>query len=95
MKVSVEEARNIVYDDNEKFEKIEESIESTSRWSIYKTGIFEHLLTNKFYEISWSVGATESQDERPFEYETNDIELYEVEKKEVLVTKWVSVSKKD
>ena len=95
MKVTVEEARNIAWDDSADFRMVEESVYDTSRWSIHKTGICEHIETNKFYELSWSVGATESQDEGPFEYESGDIELYEVVQKEVTVTKWVSASKKD
>lgn len=91
MKVSVEEARRIVWEDSSDFEMIETNIEDTSRWSIHYTGICKHIETGKFYEISWSQGATESQDEGPFEYISGDINLVEVEQQEVVVKQWVQV----
>jgi len=92
MKLTGEEAREMVYDDHEDFETIETKIVDTSRWSILSEGVFKHIPTGKFYQTSWSSGATEMQDESPFEYE-EEVELDEVEAKEVLVTQWVIKNK--
>lgn len=89
MKLTAEEARWMVCDDHDDFEAIEENITDTSRWSIHYEGIFKHTPTGKYYSVDWSVGATEQQDERAFEYDT-EVELTEVEQVEVTVTKWVT-----
>lgn len=65
-----------------------DEIKDNSRWSIHHRIIFED--NEKFYEASYSVGATESQDERPWEYD-NEIVCYEVELREVKVKKWVRI----
>jgi hypothetical protein len=61
-------------------------ITDTSRWSIHHKIVFEH--EGKFYQTHYSEGATEQQDERPWEYE-EEIDCVEVELKEVKVMKWV------
>jgi hypothetical protein len=63
-----------------------DEITDNGRWSIYHRCIFED--NGKFYETHYSVGATESQDESPWEYEEN-VDCFEVELKEVTVKKWV------
>jgi hypothetical protein len=47
-----------------------------SRWSVHYREVFEH--EGKYYETTYSVGATESQDERPYEYDGDPIECPEV-----------------
>lgn len=86
MEISREEARNMVYEDHEDWVKIEEIPIKQSRWSVLYEGIFQHLPTGKFYQTSWRVGATEMQDESPFEYD--DPELTEVRQVEKLVKVW-------
>ena len=44
----------------------------------------------KFYMTTYSVGATEMQWEKPWEYE-EEVECTEVELKEVKVKKWIPV----
>jgi hypothetical protein len=70
------------------YSAIYKEIVDTSRWSIHNRCIFEH--DGKFYEAFYSVGATESQDESPWEYD-KDVECTEVELREVKVKKWVPV----
>lgn len=65
---------------------IYDEITDNSRWSIYHKIVFED--DGKFWSTSYSVGATECQDERPWDYE-DKIECYEVELKEVMKTEWV------
>lgn len=63
-------------------------IVDTTRWSIIHEIVFED--NGKFYMTTYSEGATEYQDERPWEYD-DEIECTEVELKEVKVKKWVPV----
>lgn len=72
---------------NDSIVKYNEVID-TSRWSIIYDLVFE--FDGKCYQTTYSVGATESQDERPWEYE-DIIDCVEVEEKEVMVKQWVEV----
>lgn len=63
-------------------------IVDTTRWSIIHEIVFED--NGKFYMTTYSEGATEIQDERPWEYD-DEIECTEVELKEVKVKKWIPV----
>ena len=65
-----------------------DKIIDTSRWSIIHEIVFED--NGKFYSTTYSEGATEMQDERPWEYDSI-IECTEVELREVKVKKWVPV----
>ena len=55
-----------------------------SRWSVYHEVVFQH--DTKFYQTGYSVGATESQDESPYEYEPEEIECPEVFPRTVVKT---------
>jgi hypothetical protein len=92
MKLTKEEGRQLLWDDLEDWEKVEEKICDTTRWSIVYRGIFKNLTSYKYYCVYWSVGATEQQDEQPFEYD--DPELVEVEPYDKLIKDWRSVKKK-
>ncbi len=70
---------------------IVDEIVDTSRWSIHHRIVFDN--NGKFYQAYYSEGATECQDESPWEYE-DEIECTEVELKEVKVKKWVPVEYK-
>lgn len=65
-----------------------DEITDTSRWSIHHRIIFPYQ--GKFYEAHYSEGATEMQDESPWEYD-DEVECDEVQLKEVTVKKWVRV----
>lgn len=69
------------------YSAIKDTIVDTSRWSVQHEIIFE--FQGKFYRTYYSVGATEMQDERPWEYD-DTVECTEVEIKQVLVSKWVT-----
>lgn len=88
MILSAKEARDVVRDDHEDWEKIESSVISNSRWEVHKKGVFKHIPTNKHYLVHWDIGATEMQDTRPFEY-VDEVEFVEVEEQEVIVKKKV------
>jgi hypothetical protein len=67
---------------------IVDNIVDTTRWSVVHEIVFADK--GKFYRTTYSEGATEIQDERPWEYE-DEIECEEVELREVKVKKWVPV----
>lgn len=90
MKLTGEEARRIVYRDSDDWEFVEDCIVDNTRWSVLKDAIHKHIPTGKFYEFNFSVGATEMQDESPYEYD-DEVEIYEVEQREVTTKQWVAV----
>jgi hypothetical protein len=67
---------------------IENHITGQSGWTVEHEIIFKE--GEKHYSTYYEIGATERQDEGPWEYE-DDIECEEVELKEVTVKKWVPV----
>lgn len=89
MKLTAEQARDIVWESDEDWQSVEEEVVGNDRWSIHKTGVFKHIPTAKFYRFNWSVGATEYQDEQPYEYD-KEVEVAEVELREILVKQWVT-----
>lgn len=64
----------------------------TTRWSVIHEIVFED--NGKFYQTTYSVGATEMQYERPWEY-VDEVKCIEVELREVKVKKWVPVNQDD
>ena len=86
--LKADEARDIVYEDHPDWETIEKNTDGSSRWSIYWKGIFKHIPSGEHFSVGWSVGATEQQDEAPFEYE-DEVTFTRVIKKEVLREEWV------
>ncbi len=65
---------------------IDEKIIGQSRWAIQRSEIFEH--EGKFYLTVYSVGATEMQDEGPYEYAPEEIECPEMHKVSKTVEVW-------
>lgn len=71
------------------YEAIRDKVIDNSRWSIFHEIVFEDR-DGKHYRTTYSVGATECQDEAPWEYD-DQIECTEVEQKEVTIMDWVPV----
>jgi len=69
---------------DEEHETVVEEIVDHSRWSIHHRRVFKH--DGKFYETYYSHGATEYQDESPYEYEGDMIECKEVFPVQKMVT---------
>lgn len=89
MQLTREEAAEIVDGDLDDWKTVETHIIDKSRWSIIEEGIFEHIPSGKFYQMSWSFGATEQQDESPFEhYDPEPVEVHQIEK---MVKVWEEV----
>lgn len=68
---------------------VEDTITGHRRWSVDHRAVFEH--EGKFCETTYSVGATESQDERPYQYDQDEIECAEVRKVAKTVEVWERV----
>lgn len=76
-----EEARQIIWEDEDKFEIIQDNVIENSRWSIIHDIVIKRKIDGKFFRDTYSRGATESQDEMPYEYsEPNFEEVFPVEK---------------
>ncbi len=74
---------DIMDDCAEDFEVLQDEITDNSRWSIHHYMVFKELSSGKCYGVNYSRGATEYQDESPFEHDGPDIECQEVEPVEV------------
>jgi hypothetical protein len=70
---------------------VEDEIVGHGRWTVRHSAVLK--IDGKFYQTTYSVGATEQQDERPWEYE-KDVECVEVEQvtRLVEVTSWEPVA---
>ena len=87
--------QEVAYDDcPDGFEKIKDDIIEVSRWTVLHSMVFK--FEGKFYQSSYHVGATEMQDESPYEYDGDKegmVECIEVVQKEVLTKVWKAVEK--
>ena len=82
LNITKEQGRSIVWEDTPDYITVENKVTGTGRWSTSHRMVVQRKSDGKFFAGCYSVGATESQDERPFEYDNPD--FIEVEKKEVL-----------
>ena len=70
---------DLVYDDVDEdtdAELIENELDDHGRWSLHYRLVFKY--EGKFYRVYYSRGATENQDEEPFEYEPVELDCEEV-----------------
>ena len=103
MKVTNEQARDLLelfrVGDNTsdwegfsvKVELIQEELIDTSRWSHIHERVYKDLDSGKFYATTYSTGATECQDETPYEYDGEIIEFDEVVPVEVVKIEYHTV----
>ena len=68
---------------------LSDQIVERTRWSLVHEIVFEH--DGKYYQTTYSQGATEMQDERPWEYDV-EVECTEVRKVQKLVECWEPVA---
>lgn len=82
LELSKEDAKGLTWGDTpDDIRVISDEIKDNGRWSIYHYIIIQRISDGKFFGDSYSVGATEQQDERPWEYdEPNFTEVFPVEK---------------
>jgi hypothetical protein len=63
MNIDDETFRNILWDAHEDFKAVTDTkIEDQSRWSIYKSCVYQQKSTGKFFNAYWGEGATECQE---------------------------------
>ena len=88
MVIKAEIAQSIVYEEHEDWESITTpKTVGNDRWSVKKEQIFKHIPTGKYYKFNWNEGATEMQDEKPYQYD-KEVKIYEVEQREVTELQW-------
>lgn len=91
MKLTGEDARAVVCEDHEDWSiVVDEQIINHGRWSLICEIIARHKPSNRCYRFNFSRGATEQQDEQPFEYE-DSVEVPEVKLVERVVKVWEEV----
>lgn len=95
IRISSDELREygLPYEGYDGVEVLEDNITHTSRWSIFHSLVFRWI-DGKTYKTMYSVGATECQDESPWEYEAVVI-CEEVELVPVTVMRWKAVRNGD
>lgn len=76
MKFKKEDLIDLMEGGFDDFEVVHDQMIDKSRWSIIHELVFKYH--GKFYATTYRYGATESQDERPFEYDPDEIECKEV-----------------
>lgn len=76
--------------DPEGYEIVLNQLDGNSRWSLEYRLVFKH--GDKFWETSYRTGATEQQDESPWEYDSAEIECWQVEPFTVAKTDYKSVN---
>ena len=82
MKLSEEEAREIVYEDHEDWDMVHHEFTGQRRWVAENYSIHIHKPSEKHYAFNYDTPLTESQDSEPFEYggEVTPVEVHQVEK---------------
>ncbi len=75
------QGRDIINGDDSNFVIIEDRIVGTRRWSVVYEIVVQRKTDGKYFKDGYRRGATESQDERPYEYsEPNFTEVFPVTK---------------
>lgn len=99
MKLDVELARELAYgrpgEVYEGFMVVLNDLDDSDRWSLIYRLVVLNQENSTYWEAYYSVGATESQDERPFDefYTGQDVaEFHEVEPHEVVTIEYREVS---
>lgn len=57
----------------EEFEIISDDVSSTSRWSYHHEIVLKRYSDNKYFTGTYSIGATEYQDEKPYQYKNTAV----------------------
>jgi hypothetical protein len=89
MKFNKQDLIDLLEDDHGDFRKIKHDLIDTSRWSLVYQMIFQYQ--EKYYQSVYRSAATEIQDERPYEYDPDEIECAEVKPIERTVIDFVAV----
>jgi hypothetical protein len=64
-----DEGRQLINGELEGWETMQTRYTDHKRWSVCYSGIFKHLASDNYYRVDWQKGATEYQDEEPFDHD--------------------------
>lgn len=79
MMIDNETFQEILWEDHEDFKAVTDTkIEDQSRWSVYKSCVYEQISTGKFFEAYWGEGATEIQEGQHEYWSFTEVEPKEV-----------------
>lgn len=78
------------YEAGYELEVVRTRISDQSRWSIFHEMIIHDVTDGKYYVSEYSVGATEAQDESPYEFEPEVVDVTEVYEVKQIVSWFVS-----
>jgi len=84
VKFPKDDLTELTYGSLANYDVITTEITGTSRWSIHYKMIFS--FDHKFYSTEYSRGATEYQDEGPYEYDSEEVECPEVKPVQKTIT---------
>lgn len=92
IELNQEEAQALCYDDSEDFEFVEGGNWVQERKCQFRTCIYKHIPTGKYYSTVWSRSGSYHTDWY-YSWEDEGAELVEVEKREKVITivEWVEV----
>lgn len=91
MKLTPDEARDIIFDCHEDWLCVDgPTTDGKSRWSVRYTGVWKHVPSGEHYRFDYSKGATEQQDEQPYQ-DVDEVIPTKVVATQVMVTQWLSV----
>lgn len=82
MRLTAAEARSVVWEEHKDWKPVTSpKMEAHDRWTIGYSCVFKYNPTGKLYKFCYQRGATERQEERPFEYDEyyDPVEVEEVE----------------
>ncbi len=85
LNLSPSDARLLIWGDLEGFKIIDKEVIGKSRWSVHYRIVVQRESDGKYFSDEYQIGATESQDEQPYEYTEPDFtEVFPVEKKVII-----------
>lgn len=81
LKLTAEEAQALIYGDNPNYKVIVDEINDHRRWSVRHRIVIQRISDGRFFADGYSRGATELQDEGPWQYDKPDFnEVFPIEK---------------
>jgi hypothetical protein len=87
-----EDLLEVLDDSSEGLEKVSDTITGKSRWSLNHALVFREKATGRHFSVGYSEGATEQQDEGPWEHDPDDVEVTEVRPVQRTVTAYEPVA---
>lgn len=90
LELTREEAKGILWGETEGYKIIKDEIVNTTRWSVVHSLVIQRESDGKYFQDNYCRGATECQDESPWEY--NPPNFDEVEPVETKIITYVRVA---